>query len=518
MKRRNFIKNCFGTGTVLLTGLAPNVHLSGSESDLPEPEWNRLPRWRGFNLTEKIFGDAPFQESDFRNIHDLGFDFVRIGGRPWYWTDRSDHRKFNEKTLKDIDQALEFGRKYKIHVNLCFSYPPGHPAPPARENKDREIWTNLERRDLWAFHWGMFAKRYRGIPNSRLSFDLLNEPDPAPDLLNQYFETIKTLTEAIRAESPDRLIICDGIDWGKKPCAALAKLKVAQSTRGYVPHTVSHYKMPWVSGADTWPVPHWPDTNLNGRIHRADRKDIPEDARQSMRLNCDFSQPVQIRVRVGFVGTGAILAIVADGKELYRHEFTPGKGPEEWTRCEKVPNTSRSIAWYQFDAKVTLPAGTQKVEIQNATRTGDHLLLTEIGLKTEGGKERLLQCFPGWEDPSSRVSCRMEGNDVMAKNENIRDRNWLQKNCYDPWLDFQKTTGSGVMVGEFGCGIETPHQVMLAWLEDLLKCWREAGWGWAMWNFRGGMGVANTGRKDIVPDQWHGLKLDRKLVKLLQKY
>jgi hypothetical protein len=39
-----------------------------------------------------------------------------------------------------------------------------------------------------------------------------------------------------------------------------------------------------------------------------------------------------------------------------------------------------------------------------------------------------------------------------------------------------------------------------------------------MWNFRGSMGVMDSGRRDIRYEDFEGHKLDRKLMDLLQRY
>jgi endoglucanase len=79
----------------------------------------------------------------------------------------------------------------------------------------------------------MFAHRYKGIPSSQLSFNLLNEPaDLAPAV---YYRSVAPAVAAIRAEDPRRLIIADGLRWGRQPVPELAPLQVAQSTRGYDP-------------------------------------------------------------------------------------------------------------------------------------------------------------------------------------------------------------------------------------------------------------------------------------------
>jgi endoglucanase len=46
--------------------------------------------------------------------------------------------------------------------------------------------------------------------------------------------------------------------------------------------------------------------------------------------------------------------------------------------------------------------------------------------------------------------------------------------------------------------------------------WTAAGWGWAMWNFTGSMGIIDSDRADVHYEKWHGHKLDREMLKLVQ--
>jgi endoglucanase len=175
----------------------------------------------------------------------------------------------------------------------------------------------------------------------------------------------RILVAAIRREDPDRLIISDGTYWGNKPVPELADLHIAQSTRGYAPMEISHWKASWIGGSDKWPEPTWP-------LH-------PESK----------------------------------------------SGP--------------------FD------------------------------------RARLLR-------------------DQVA-----------------PWKDLE-AKGVGVHVGEWGAFQHTPHAVALAWMKDCLTNWKEAGWGWALWNFRGSFGILDSGRKDITYEDFQGHKLDRAMLALLQEY
>lgn len=88
---------------------------------------------------------------------------------------------------------------------------------------------------------------------------------------------------------------------------------------------------------------------------------------------------------------------------------------------------------------------------------------------------------------------------------------------YSPWIDAVKQ-GVGVHCGECGCWNETPHDVFLAWFEDVLSVLTENEIGWGLWEFRGTFGLLNSQRKDVDYENWYGYKLDKKLLKLLQKY
>ncbi len=332
-------------------------------ADAPEPTPRKLPRWRGFNLLEKFTarrnGSPPFQASDFAFMQDWGFDFARLpmSYQCWAKGDPAEWLKLDESQLRHIDQAVELGKKHGIHINLNLHRAPGYCVNPPEEPLD--LFKDAQALDASAYHWAHFAKRYRGIPNRDLSFDLLNEPKDLPD--ESYVRVVTALVSAIRAEDPQRLIIADGLRWGRKPVPGLIPLNVGQSTRGYDPMRISHHKASWVRGED-WPTPTWP--------------------------------------------------------------LNPGT-PEHW------------------------------------------------------------------------------------------DKERLRREIIGPWKELERQ-GVGIHVGEWGAYNKTPHAVALAWMKDLLDLWREAGWGWALWNFRGSFGILDSDRTDIAYEDFQGHKLDRSMLRLIQ--
>ncbi|MCL2348634.1 MAG: hypothetical protein FWC50_10295, partial [Planctomycetaceae bacterium] len=86
-----------------------------------------------------------------------------------------------------------------------------------------------------------------------------------------------------------------------------------------------------------------------------------------------------------------------------------------------------------------------------------------------------------------------------------------------PWGELVKQ-GIGVHCGEAGCYNRTPHNVMLAWLNDTLDILTKYDIGYAVWEFRGSFGILDSQRKDVVYEDYHGRQLDRKMLDVLQKY
>jgi len=362
MRRREFLKGAAAAGGAAAVGTVLGRTIPAAAAPAPKPSARdlarKVPRWRGFNLLEKFMVNAnkPFLETDFAWMAEWGFDFVRLPMDYRCWTDKDDPRRLDEKVLQEIDQAVAFGRKHKVHVCLCLHRAPGYTVAQPPEKLD--LWKDEEAQALFDFQWGMFAKRYQGIPPAEVSFNLVNEPAKISG--DVYAKVARRAVAAIRKEDPERLILSDGTEWGRVPVAEIADLGVAQSTRGYDPFQLTHYKASWAGGGN-WAEPTWP---------------LKE-------------------------------------------------GDKAWDR-ERL-RAERIAPWKAIEAK-----------------------------------------------------------------------------------------GVGVHVGEWGAYNRTPHAVVLAWARDCLALWKEAGWGWALWNLRGSFGILDSDRKDVSYEDFRGHKLDRAFLDLLR--
>ncbi|MCK5102961.1 MAG: cellulase family glycosylhydrolase, partial [Cyclobacteriaceae bacterium] len=243
MDRRQFIKS-----TAAATALGA-IGLSCETSGEVDIDATNIPRWRGFNLLEKFIAtrsNDPFKESDFEWMAGWGFDFVRLPMSYWCWSDPNDWRQLKDKPLKEIDQAVEFGKQYGVHVSLNFHRAPGFSIDRSAE-EPFNLWKDEEAQQAFDYHWSHFAERYKGIPNKNVSINLVNEPATLtnqrehPITEGMYVNVAKRVVKAIREVDPNRLIIADGMWWARDPVPGLADLNLVQSTRGYEPMQITHY-------------------------------------------------------------------------------------------------------------------------------------------------------------------------------------------------------------------------------------------------------------------------------------
>jgi endoglucanase len=228
-----------------------------------------LPRWRGFNILGVFVMSSPgrFDEKDFQLTADLGFDFVRLPLNYTFWIDYNDPFAINESKLDVIDEAVRWGEKYGLHVNLSFHRGPGYSVA-----KDRvepfDLWTSQEALEAFSLHWETFAARYKGIPNEKLSFNLLNEPAHVPT--EEHARVMRRTIAAIHRIDPERYVLLDGLNFGTVPMyelTDLAKNHVGESMRAYIPHGITHYRALNVDAKRNFPEPAWPNAYHDREPH-----------------------------------------------------------------------------------------------------------------------------------------------------------------------------------------------------------------------------------------------------------
>ncbi len=491
-------------GAAILLLLSPRAHSADVNRPADQPDASR---WFGFNLLEKftLQRSAPFREEDFKWIAELGFSFVRMPMDYRCYTEADDWLKFRESALREIDQALAWGERYNVHVCLNLHRAPGFCInPPAEE---RDLWTDPVAQDAFVAHWVMFAQRYRTVPSTRLSFNLLNEP--TRNTRESYLRVNRRAIAAIHAVDPRRLIVVDGNNVGRDPTPELLPLaNVMQATRGYHPSSVSHYKANWVKGADTWKAPAWPPPPLTGRLYGPTKPDL----RSPLVLRGEFPAGTEIVMPVVQLSVSATLRASAGAAVVAETNFDPKSAPAEWA---PVPTGStwqyhRPVGPRAFRVLLTQPV--RELAIENVK--GDWLEFDSLTLRIPGREPATTMTDSSWGRRQAAHDVTPDGRITPAAGISPAQplRDYLK-----PWREIA-AQGEAVFVGEWGCFNRTPHPVALAWMQAWLEQWHEARFGWALWNFRGSFGVLDSGRTDVVYEDWRGHKLDRKMLTLLQRF
>jgi len=464
-------------------------------------------RWRGFNLMEMFIkgsGMSPgqYSEQDFQLISELGFNFVRLPMDYRFWIKDDNWESINEDALKPIDQAIEFGKKYNVHVMINFHRAPGYTVAKPPEKLD--LFKDPEALRVCVMHWGMIAKRYKDVPVEDLSFNLFNEPVATPE---EYERVVAAVVKEIRLYNPRRLIVADGLEWGSKIVPELDKYNIGQATRGYSPHSISHYRASWAGNPTA--MPSWPPSGAVSPLYG------PSKQEHSKPLVIEGVPACQMIIKPGRVSGNLTFEVKANDKVIGTFPLEPKKGAG-WSNADYKEEWKMYQADCDTTLNVELPAGKSSVSI--SIIKGDWAALDQITLKDRNGRLAVLSFESAWYKASPVITFNgFESHSPFHANGMNDGVGYLREHVMGPWVQAAKE-GHFVMTGEFGAYQYTPHGVVLAWMEDYLTIWKEADIGWALWNFRGSFGIIDSNRQDVEYEDFHGHKLDRKMLELLQRY
>lgn len=229
-------------------------------------DWKPASRWRGVNLLGMFrcptTGLAPdprvdghFVEWEFESLRTWGFNFARLPLDYRILTTGDSWTNLDERKMKLLDAAIGWGRQYGIHVQVALHRIPGYCI--LDQTEAFPLGTSPVAQEAACKMWSAFAKRWKGIPNENLSFNLFNEPTRHTAGAN-YLPLCLKLIDAIRKEDPARFIMADGNACASKPVPELYGMpSVGQAFRGYTPHAISHYGADYIGGIPKEP-PTWP--------------------------------------------------------------------------------------------------------------------------------------------------------------------------------------------------------------------------------------------------------------------
>jgi aryl-phospho-beta-D-glucosidase BglC (GH1 family) len=210
------------------------------------------------------YGNKKPEQADERELEFIakhGFNFIRVPTDYRFWTKDYDYLHPDERVFEQIDTYFEACKKYGLHFSLNIHRAPGY-CINGNHLEKHNLWKDREAFEAFLFLWESFAKRYKGIPASEMSFDLLNEPPEVGEYgftRDIHQKIMRAVIKAIKAIDPERPVIIDGIGGGHEAMPEMADAGVIHSGRGYTPFQVSHNQANWCGDME-WVEPVYPGT------------------------------------------------------------------------------------------------------------------------------------------------------------------------------------------------------------------------------------------------------------------
>lgn len=509
--------------------LIPFVFVSASAGG----DWKPSVRWRGFNMMDSRWDDPDATQYDreeyFIFMREFGFNFMRLplSYRKWI-SDQNDWMSIDPSAdrIRRIDRAIELGRRYGVHIQICFHRAPGYTVAGGVK-EPASLWSDTGAQEACAKHWAFFAERYKGVPNDFLSFNLVNEP---PVLKRGVYRAFtEKMLSAIRKIDPGRFVMIDG-ESGRDRAPAGDMLDIpslGHATRGYEPYAVSHWKTEAYhiyspDAADS--LPAWP------RDWRAPAGVLSGTSKPHLRAPLVFGGiggPGRMVVRFGKVSGDVDVGVYSSGRRIAVLELRPRKDSPDWKDVVYHPQWSLSQGTHC--GVFTVDVDPSVAEVAFLVDKGDWAALDSV--EWICGNDRVTaKCYNKFSSPVNfRQKLRGWRGSARGFFPVGAGGGWDEPRYRDPGKEYiyrmifrpceaALAAGRIVMIGEMGACNRTPHVVSLAQLEDYLQLAKERGMGWALWHLSGECGVLDSGRRDVDYEDWRGHKLDRQMLLLLQTY
>lgn len=93
-----------------------------------------------------------------------------------------------------------------------------------------------------------------------------------------------------------------------------------------------------------------------------------------------------------------------------------------------------------------------------------------------------------------------EEKTVVEPYNHFYDKEWMRQ-MWQEAVDYAKTKGIGLYLGEFGCLVNCGEEVRLAWFKDVVDLCRELGIPYTMWEYNSQFGFADRVNKGVITNR-----------------
>jgi hypothetical protein len=176
-----------------------------------------------------------YSEVDMRNVAQWGANVVRLSFSYDDLETDASPTQWKEDGFKDLDQVVQWGKKYGVYVMLDMHVVPGGQNTAAYVVGGQNLlWTDAGAQERFIGLWKELARRYRDRPEVA-GYELVNEP-ATPMKHSELLRAIdQRAIDAIRAIDPDKMIVVGG-DQGSGPGDLTDAMKFADNNILYTFH------------------------------------------------------------------------------------------------------------------------------------------------------------------------------------------------------------------------------------------------------------------------------------------
>ncbi|MCE0497051.1 MAG: cellulase family glycosylhydrolase [Methylacidiphilales bacterium] len=206
-------------------------------------------RLRGIDWGWWHLSGTRYTEADMQNVAKWGANTVRLAFSYYDLETDANPPVWKEDGFKDLDDVVQWGKRYGVHVILDMHVVPGGQSTlPYCAGGHNLLWTDTGAQDRFVALWSEIARRYHGRTEVA-AYELMNEPDTTQKTPNALVNIDQRAITAIRAVDPDKIIVVGG-DHGSGSDNLTDAMKFSDNNILYTFHfyeASGHYHDDWIS-------------------------------------------------------------------------------------------------------------------------------------------------------------------------------------------------------------------------------------------------------------------------------
>ncbi len=539
--------------TTIITG-----DLLARAASLPAVDGSNILKFRGFVLSDGGSYDSrnmKYSDNDLRMIANWGFKSIRLMVTYQTFFDKNVTH-VNLYQLKKLDSLIAAAMKYNIHINLLTFSLPGRwtsfDDKTFKTTGELDLFTNQSRQLEANRIWTLITSRYKGVPNSVLSFcpiweaqnHALSSGLPVPnytdkDVANVYLQVIQTIKDI----DPSRTVVFEPTANNVYQDIIRESSYIRDAVFAKFPDAImmsNFCEMPFVYAEMTAES----GKNIDMQNHSMFKPDYPTtiyaaqyhlDKNTPFVLDGTLKSGTTIDIYLSRVSGNGTFTISADSNVLYSEKLTsrtyktdsPLSRYYPYAKSEKLirltlPSDAEQVA-INFDGQsfewsgidVTLP-NEYSVQRWWFMSSYDALLNGVEFTKPELRSTSTISLSPNSFDSGNPISIHEDINysspAIIAQSNRKTIDDWVKSMSeYSPTLIVRFENAHF----NIGCA----HDSAMRYYNDLLAALDQYGMGWYFNDYDSILSADRTLFAGIKPVMYsNGRQIDAEMMKLLQSY